>query len=273
MNAVDRFAELAAGDEGRIDLARAATAIALDEYPELEIEETVTALDRIADEARATVSDDARAVERITQLNHFFFTERGFRGNADDYYDPRNSFLNDVLERRLGIPITLSVIYMEVARRLDLSLRGVGFPGHFLARFDGPEEILIDAYAGRIVTREDLKRRIRATHGQTARLDSSWLRAASSTEILIRMLRNLKGTWMRRGEPARAIGMSHRILILIPDDAEEIRDRGALYLKLDYPPGALADFERYLELVPEGHNSRRIRAALPGLRQQVVSLQ
>ena len=273
---VDAFAELAAiatMREEEIDLARGALAIAASEYPGLDENAYLASIDELAREAGERIPETTNAAAKIEALNRFLFGERGFRGNEADYYDPRNSFLNDVLDRRLGIPITLSLLYCEVGRRIGLPLVGVGFPGHFLARHTGDPDIVIDPFAGKTLTIDDCRRLLETVAGRTTELDPAMLRAARPREILVRILRNLKLAWLRREDMARALAVVERILLFLPEDPVEIRDRGTLYLRLECFAPALRDLERYLELAPNGEGAAEIRERLPELHRKAASLQ
>lgn len=272
MTADEKLAEIAARPDAAIDVAEAAMWLAAAEYPELDVSAALARLDELAAAAAAHAPAALGASERVERLNRFFFEEQGFRGNESDYYDPKNSFLNDVIERKTGIPITLSVVYVEIARRLGLAVCGVGFPGHFLVKHEDPE-ILIDAFHGRHVTREECAEKLAASLGPGAELAEDHLRAARPREILVRMLRNLKHVYLNRGDFMRGLGVVSRILLFQPDDAGELRDRGILHLKLECFGAALRDLERALELEPNAATAETIRQTLPEVRRQVERLQ
>jgi regulator of sirC expression with transglutaminase-like and TPR domain len=183
---------------------------------------------------------------------------------VDDYFDPRNSFLNEVLDRRLGIPISLSVLYMEVGRRVGLDLQGVSFPGHFLVKLAvHAGEIVIDPFmGGASLSKDDLEYRLSGIYKNRSRPGpelSEVLTAASSKEILVRMLRNLKGIYVKAGDFERALNMVQHTLQLRPHDARETRDRGYIYQRLECFRAANADFQRYLELAPDADDVEEIR--------------
>jgi len=268
-----RFVELATGPDHRIDLAEAALLIAQEEYPGLIIAEYLGRFDDLAAAARKDVRPDLRPAEQIARLNHFLFVARGFTGNNDDYYDPRNSFLNDVLDRRTGIPISLCVVYSEVAQRLDLPVYGVSFPGHFLAKYVGDREIIIDPFFATVIGVDECEQRLRGIYGDEARLDPSMLRPATAREILVRMLSNLKQVYVQQSDFVRALGCVDRILLLAPDTPREIRDRGILYQRLECYAAALQDFERYLRLAPDDEAAHLIRDLMPELQRQAAQLQ
>jgi len=205
-----------------------------------------------------------------------FVADQGFYGNRDDYYDPRNSFLNEVLTRRTGIPITLAIVCTEIARRLDLPVHGVSFPGHFLVKNVGGDpktqepEIVADPFSGTTLSEDDLRERFKLAMGPAARFDSRWLRVATPREILVRLLGNLKQIYVQRQEPERALGCCDRILMLIPDAPIELRDRGLVYHELECFGAALADLERFLVLAPREPSADAIRDTLVELRARAA---
>jgi regulator of sirC expression with transglutaminase-like and TPR domain len=268
----ERFAALAAGDDEAIDLAEAALLIAAEAYPDLDVDAYLLRLQKLADEARPLVAAARSEDEGIERLNDFLFVLQGFSGNRDRYYDRRNSFLNEVLERRTGIPITLSLVYTEVGRRLGLPVHGVGFPGHFLVRCDGPQDIIVDAFSGAVLSRAECEERLRTAMGAGARLEPHHLRAARPKEVLLRMLNNLKFIELREKEFNSALSYSQRILLLEPSNHHELRDRGLLYAQLDCYTAACADLERFLELEPEDPTAGRIRQHLIEIRRRVSLL-
>lgn len=268
-----RFAELALGPDDRIDLAEAALLIAQEEYPSLDIAAYVGRLDDLAAAAAAEVLPGLAPAEQIARLNHFLFVDCGFAGNSEHYYDPRNSFLNDVLDRRTGIPITLSLVYSEVAQRLDLPVYGVSFPGHFLAKYIGEPEIIIDPFFGTVISTDECAQRLRGIYGDDALLDQRLLRPATAREILARMLSNLKQVYVQKSDFERALACVDRILLLAPDTPRELRDRGIIYQRLECFAAALQDFERYLRLAPDDDAAQLIRDLLPELQRQAAQLQ
>jgi regulator of sirC expression with transglutaminase-like and TPR domain len=268
-----RFAALASGPDERIDLAEAALLIAQEEYPSLEIDAYLRRLDELAVAAAGEVRPGLAPTEQIARLNHFLFVQCGFTGNSDDYYDPRNSFLNDVIDRRTGIPITLSVVYSEVAQRLDLPVYGVSFPGHFLVKYVGDQEIIIDAFFGTVISTDECAQRLRGIYGDDAQLDQRLLRPATVHAILARMLSNLKQVYVQQSDFVRALACVDRILLLAPETPRELRDRGIIYQRLECFAAALQDFERYLRLAPDDDAAQLIRDLLPELQRQAAQLQ
>ena len=200
------------------------------------------------------------------------FSQQGYRGNDNDYYDPKNSFLNQVIERRTGIPITLSVLYMEVARRAGLGLDGVGFPGHFLVKHirDG-DEIIIDPFnRGEIKSREDLSRLLSDLYGGKVALSEELLQAASKKQILKRILANLKVIYIKHNEWAKGLSVLDRLVTLDPASAADIRDRGAIYLRLECFVQAREDFERYLRIAPNATDAVEVREQVISLAKEVT---
>jgi regulator of sirC expression with transglutaminase-like and TPR domain len=260
--------------DDQIDLGRAALAIAQEEYPNLRVETYLERLDRLAAAARDRSAGEHSPYRLIACLNHILFTQERYRGNHHDYYDPRNSFLNDVIERRTGIPITLSVLYMEVALRVGLNLHGIGFPGHFLVKYVGDEgEIVIDPYdQGEVRTGEELQEMLDRLYGGKVAFHPDFLAPVSNRDIVQRMLNNLKGIYLRQENFAKALSTAERLVIIDPTSAQEIRDRGLLYLKLERFSQAIDDLETYLRLVPDAVDAEEIREQVDGLKRRVATV-
>lgn len=279
-----RFAIAASLPDREIDLAAAALLIAAEEQdrererPALatDVDATVRRyLDRIDDLADAAAGHVRRAgaKRRALALIDFLARERGFRGNQDDYYDRRNSYLNDVIDRRLGIPITLAVIYIEVGRRIGLDIRGVGFPGHFLALHRGEDgSTIIDPFFGVALDEAACVERLRAIAGPEASFDPRMLSVVGTAQILTRMLANLKMIHLRSNDAAAALACSERILLLNPDLPDELRDRAALYLRLECWEAARRDLDRFLEIAPDHESAELVRGELVNLRAAGPSL-
>lgn len=271
-----RFAAAMAQPDARLDLAYAALLIATNVYPTLDIEAYLRRLDALAAALRARLPGELSVVDRIGALNRFLFEEHGFRANVDDYYDPRNSCLNQVLDRKLGIPITLSLIYMEIGRRIGLSLHGIGFPGHFLVRCALREGLLVlDPFdGGRSLSIDELRRRLEALLHRDVAPGSvaAHLTGASPREMLARMLRNLKAIYTERQDHLRALPFAHWITLATPDNVDAVRDRGIAYMKLDCFRAALTDLERYLELAPAANDHDEIRGHVVQLRRSAARL-
>ncbi len=262
--AVDRPEEL-------IDLGRAALTIALDEYPNLDIAACLSRIDELAVRVAGRAGGESNVYRLIAALNTVLFKEQGFGPNRDNYFDPKNSFLNEVLERKTGIPITLSVLYMEVALRVGLPLCGVSFPGHFLVKYSSAdEEIVIDPFnGGEIKSQENLERLLDAQYGGKLAMQPEFLEGASKKQILKRMLNNLKVIYLREEAALKALPVLDRLVILDPASAEDVHDRGVVYLRLECFQQALEDLQRYLQLAPQARDAQSIREKIIELTKQV----
>ena len=239
------------------DLAAAALAIARVEYPSLDPAPYVAALDRMGDEAAARLNVPRE--ESVRVFNEYLYDEQGFTGNRDRYDDPRNSFLNEVLDRRTGIPISLAIIYLEVARRAGLRVDGVNFPGHFLlraAQLDvGSDALIIDPFhGGALLSEYDCRQLLRTHVGDEAAFDSTLLIPATRHDIVVRMLVNLKRLYVRMRSFPQARFVSTLLLSIDPAAISELRDRGLLAYHLQDFSGALRDLEEYLRLIPRSHD-------------------
>lgn len=260
--------------EDQIDLGRAALAIARQEYPDLKIDDYLSQLDGLGQVVELRIGDERNPYRIIAALNTVLFKELGFQGNRSEYYDPKNSFLNDVITRKKGIPISLSVVYMEVARRVGLSLEGIGFPGHFLVKYDdGDVEILIDVFdGGEIRAREDLDRMLQQLYRGQVSYQPGFVAALGKRDILRRMLNNLKWIYLERGEPLKTLSVLDQLVILDPSAASEIRDRGLLYITLECYAQALDDLESYLRLTPDAEDAAMIKAQIESVRHRFVQI-
>jgi regulator of sirC expression with transglutaminase-like and TPR domain len=270
MNAATRtdpWDALSALDDDEIPLLRATLLIARDEYPDLDIVAYESKCDAYEHELRPRVEAIEGTQPRLAAINRYLFDDLGFSGNQQDYYDPRNSYLNDVLDRKLGIPISLGVIQMELARRMGVPLEGVSFPGHFLVRLpvEGGLLVLDPYHKGRSVDAHELKLRARPHLGGNDIDDQQLLQIlapATHRAILIRMLRNLKGLYSEAEAWEKALRCADRLVRLDTTQSEEIRDRGMLYLKLGHGKGARSDLTRYLQLKPDADDVDSVRTAL-----------
>jgi regulator of sirC expression with transglutaminase-like and TPR domain len=268
-----RFNSLARRAESLRGLAEGALILASEAKPDVDIEAGLETVSSLVERIRPLVESARGETAAVEALNHGIFELEGFRGNQEQYDDPRNSFLDDVLTRRQGLPITLSVLYVEVARRLGFEAYGIGFPGHFLAKVTGlPDapggEIIVDPFFGRTLRLEDCAERLRAAAGDDVSLDPHWLRPATAQEIYVRMLNNLKLHYLRRGEGLSALGCFDRIVVLAPEAAHEYRDRGLLLERLDCVLPAIQDLTRFLELSPHDESAATIRARRNALSQR-----
>lgn len=268
------FAALVGRPEGEIDLAEAALLIAAEEYPDLDMAAYLTLLARMGEELRRRTRDGRSAASVLETLNHYLFDELGFAGNTEEYYDPRNSYLNEVLDRRIGIPISLSTVYMTVARHGGLPISGVGFPGHFLVKVAaGEEEIVLDPFnRGAILTEADCQKLLDQATAGRARFSRELLRSTGTKAILVRMLGNLKGIYSAVRQYAKALSCVERILLLTPDSAREIRDRGLLLAQMQRTEEAVRELTRYLKLTPAPEDADRVKDQVRTLRMHQASL-
>ncbi len=264
LKARDHFTTLVSGPEDELNLGEAALLIAQEEQPELNVSFYLNRLAMLADAVRSKTPAGASPEETIEALNNQLFFEERLHGNAKDYYDPKNSFLNEVLDRKTGIPITLCVIYLEVGRLIGLSLVGVGFPGHFLVKHVGDEvETVLDPFMGGVtLTFDQLAAKLKTMYGEgnplVARVPEL-LQPAGKKEILARMLRNLKGVYLHKGDFQRALSAIDRIILVTPDLASEFRDRGSVRQRLGQIQGAVQDYKKYIELAPDAKDAGQIR--------------
>lgn len=267
----ERFAAIASLPDERIRLAEAALWIAAEEQPGLDPEPWLGRLDEMGQRLRPRLEALRDPLDRVERLADFLSDEIGLRGNADDYYDPRNSYLNEVIDRGLGIPITLALIYIEVGQRAGVPLEGVGFPGHFLLRHSHHTQLVIDPFdRGRLLTLDDCKVMLEKLSNGTLPFDTRLLRPSTPRQILIRMLNNLRGVYLHRGEQLRVIGVLDRVLLLDPDDVGARRDRGLLSLRWGDPECGIEDLERYLVLEPEAPDHDAIENVIAETRQRRV---
>ena len=264
----DAFARLLQTPEADLDLAEGALLIAAEEYADLRVGAYLDRLARMAIELKQRIRAQVEPHRVVQIANDYFFEEQHFKGNREEYYDPRNSFLNDVIDRRVGIPITLAVLYIAVGERAGLPVRGVGMPGHFLVKY-GPAngDLFIDAFNGRTLTRAECAKMLDDTYGGTVELRPAMLQPSSKRQIFARMLNNLKSLYLSRGDLGRALSASDRIVLAEPHLTSEWRDRGLILFQMRQDSRALKDFTRYLEVRPEPEDAARIRQ----LRGELVS--
>ena len=282
MAALEPFTQLLAGGDERIELARACLLIAEDAYPGLDVEGYVNEVARLALRLRARLSRTAGAEEKVVELNQFLFDELGYTGNAEEYYDPRNSYLNEVIDRRTGIPITLSVLYMELGRKIGLPLEGVSFPGHFLVRVRMRGGMLVlDPFAGgEPQTEDELRARLervipRDVTGGVPVRDlplEQFLEPATNRQILARLLRNLKGIYRQAEMPERMLDVLNRALVVSPDSTSDLRDRGVVYEQLQAYRAALRDLTDYVAREPDAADIDEMRAKLIELSSRCARL-
>jgi regulator of sirC expression with transglutaminase-like and TPR domain len=260
----ENFAQEVRLPDQEIDLAKAALYIAQEETPTLEIESYLAQLDQWAQQARDLLPVERYPMRVIQCLNQVLYEELGFQGNREDYYDPRNSFLNEVMERRTGIPITLALVYLEIARRVDFPMVGIGMPGHFLIRPEFKDAgIFIDAFhQGEVLFPQDCENRLQEIFAQPIALESEFLEAVSKREFIARMLTNLKMIYINRQDLERALSIIEHLLLVFPEAMTEQRDRGLLSYQLGRIPQAIADLKTYLAHFPDASDASMIQLLL-----------
>ncbi|MGE5651499.1 SirB1 family protein [Noviherbaspirillum sp. UKPF54] len=271
IKSLDYFASLVQEDDS-IPLFEAALAIAQDVDPNLDLAATQAEVDMLAAKLQRRFPSDASNIQKLRLLNHFFYRELGFAGNVNDYYDPDNSYLHRVISTRRGIPISLAVLYMELAQQIGLNVKGISFPGHFLMKLSVQSgEIVLDPFNGASLSREELEERLEPYFEQQSYPGaiplSYYLHAAHPREILVRMLRNLKTLFVEHLRWQRVLGVQQRLVILLPDEITERRDRGLAYANLECPQAALLDLEAYLAERPYAPDAESLRGKLPELRE------
>lgn len=270
---LDYFAALVHSDTD-FPLLEAAVSVAHDEYPDVDVQTVLNDVDQLLARVRRRIPADAGALQRLRILNQFFFLDLGFGGNTNDYYDPDNSFVSVVLDKRRGIPITLAVIWLELAQGLNLSAKGVAFPGHFLTKVDLPlGQAVIDPMDGKSLSREVLVERLEPFRRRTGLLDEMdtplglYLQPASGRDIIARMLHNLKEIYRAQRDWRRMLATQERLVILLPQSWAEYRDRGLAHAELGNTEQALADLECYLVHADERVDLNAIADRVDGLRR------
>lgn len=259
-------------EDEKIDLIRAALAIARTEYPDLDIEVYAARMEQLARRVAALVPHpDPQPA--LAALNHVLFEELNLRGNREDYYDPRNSFLNDVLDRGLGIPITLAIVYMEVAKRVGFSLAGVGMPGHFLLKHYGHDgqEMLIDCFnRGDVLTRQQCQSRLDEIYSGEMALRPEFLHPISRRQILTRMLNNLKTVYLSTRNFRKALPIADLILVIYPRSAEDVKQRALLRYSMGLHRLAAEDLDEYLKIAPNASDAEEIRQMSISIRRMLA---
>jgi regulator of sirC expression with transglutaminase-like and TPR domain len=271
---VDGLLELIAGRDADMPLDRAALELARIEFPELDAAAFVSLLDSHATELKARLGADRDGLTYVNEANRYLFEEMGFHGNTNDYYDPRNSCLNEVLTARTGIPITLSLVYLEIARRLERPVRGIGLPGHFIVRYDdGLYSAFLDPFHGgrRLEPDECIALAREASHVEIEP-NPKWLAPVGKRDILIRMLRNLGAAYTSRGLTGKAIDVLSLLIRANPDSADEYRQRGILEVHAGRVIAAKQDLARYLELAPTPEERERARLDVQKIQHWLASM-
>ncbi|MBU6502053.1 MAG: tetratricopeptide repeat protein [Burkholderiales bacterium] len=267
------FTALVQSDE-HFPLLEAAISLAQDEYPELDVQQVLGEVDQLLARLRRRIPPDAAPLQCLRVLNQFFFRDLGFGGNVNDYYDPDNSYLNSVLRTRRGIPISLAVLWLELAQGLGLSARGVGFPGHFMVKVSLPKgQVVIDPFSGQSLSREELSERLEPYQRRSGLVDDFevpmglYLQAAPPREIIARMLRNLKEIHRTQQDWARLIAVQDRLIILLPQAWGEYRDRGLAHASHGNAQRAVLDLENYLVHAEEAYDLDAVAERVAELRR------
>jgi regulator of sirC expression with transglutaminase-like and TPR domain len=265
----EEFKRQVEGPEAHIDLVQAALLIARTAFPDLVSSDTTDRLDQLAEGLKKRLGPSPSAGDILSHLNRILFDEAGLRGDTQNYYDPQNSFLNRVLERKLGIPITLSLVYSEVGRRAGFQVYGIALPGHFIAGlFHTSGWLYIDPFnQGEILTDQECRRMIQARYGAQAAMDESWKTPADKKAILKRMLRNLKAIYRQLGQHLQVLEMLQWILAVDPDAPEELKERGLLYESMGNGVFAIRDLERYLTVAPASEDKATVTQMVAQLKQ------
>src|SRR5207253_4239293 len=271
MDALEPFRELARTPDARIDLTRAALAVARIEHPDVDVDGEAARLDSLAARSNAAGARGPHAA--LERLVAFLFEEEGFRGNDGEYYDPRNSCLNDVLDRKLGIPITLSVLTMEVGRRIGLDIAGVGLPGHFIVSVTvGSRAILLDPFhGGGVLTPASAAEVAARAVGRPVKIEDAHWTPCTRRQIVVRMLRNLKTIYARQKDWGRALGVIDRLLLIDPEAPTHLRDRGTVLVKAGQLWEGAAEWESYLNRYPSAQDAESFRHELRRVRQELGS--
>ena len=263
----ERLKRIAKREESELPLAESALVIAACRDPEVDVDYYLGRIDQIVAEIRGNLPRSRDFVASVRALTRYLSEDEGFRGNTGNYADPRNSFLSEVLDRKVGIPITLSVLYIEIGARLGLDVRGLSFPGHFLVRFGtGDDIIVLDPFFGGVsLSGAELFQRMRrfASGDDEARVMLVHvLRGAPKAEILARILRNLREIYFNRGDLADALIAADQSVMLTPGEPHAIRCRADLYFQLEVGHSAAADYRRYLQLLPDAPDAEDVRGRL-----------
>jgi regulator of sirC expression with transglutaminase-like and TPR domain len=264
--------DMVARPEDEVDLARASLLVACDEYPQLDLDPYLERLDTMAQAVGASLGTSAEAA--IAGLNRVLFEEEGFRGNTREYYDPRNSFLNDVLDRRTGIPISLSTVYIAVGRRAGVTVHGVGLPGHFVVRVrtTGGDALVDPFNGGTVLTPQDCQDRLDRIYGGRVRMAADMMAPCPPRAVLSRTLRNLKAIYLKADDHERALRTAELLVLLNPGAMDEVRDRGLVLAALECYLLAAADLEAYVQAAPQAPETPQLRTRIAELRHKAARL-
>ena len=261
------------GTEGEFPLLEAAASIAQDEEPQLDIQDVLATCDALLVRLKRRVKSEADSMRKLSVLNQFFYNDLGFSGNANNFYAPENSYVNEVLQSRRGIPISIAVIWLELAQALGLKAEGVSFPGHFLVKVTLPEGLVVlDPLTGESLGLDNLAERLapfRSILGDSSDIDTPlglFLQPAQPREILSRMLRHLKEIFSSQEDWTRLIGVLDRLIVLNPLSLDEKRDRGLAFIELGQVQEARDDLLQYLLARPDASD-------VPEIQKRLASLQ
>ncbi len=273
-NIRDDFVRAVGRSEPALDLARAALLVAAESDPRLDVDSQLHTLESWATELRARLEPGWNNLQKLARLRSFVFEELGFRGDSNDYFNPCNSLLNQVMERRLGVPLTLSIIFMELGWRVGIPFEGVGFPGHFLVRLTGePRDLVLDPFNhGRTMHEDDCRRLLDEVTGGRLEFDGRLLASVTKRDIITRLLLNLKGAYLRANQDEDALAAVERLLLIHPEDMDEVRDRGLLLYRLQRFSAALDALNAYLAARPNAPDRDSIAQHAISLRQLLASL-
>ena len=258
----DAFTRLLQTPEAELDMAEGALLIAAEEYPDMRPAVYLNQIARMSTDLKKRIRTEVDPMRVVEITNDYFFEELHYKGNREEYYDPRNSYLSDVIERRVGIPITLAVLYVAVGERAGLPVRGVGMPGHFLVKYaptNSGIEIFVDAFNARTLNRAECAKMLQEMYGEAVEIRPALFQPAAKRQILARILNNLKSLYMSRNDLPRALAASDRILLTDPHLTSEWRDHGMIQLQLHHDSAALKDFTRYLGIRPEPEDAARVK--------------
>jgi regulator of sirC expression with transglutaminase-like and TPR domain len=263
-----RFREIAQRPDAHLDLVEASLIIALEDQPRIDIQRYLDQVGGWTEAIRGRLEGSRDIVRIVEVMNRVLFEEEGFHGENEDYYDPRSALLNEALDRHAGLPMTLSILYIELSRRVGMDAMGVSLPGRFLVKFTGDfGQIVVDPFdGGRVLSTVELQKILDEMYGGGVRLREHHLRSFSRHEVLGRELAHLKAAYLAQRDLARAAASVDRLLILDDRDSYEVRDRAMLAMQMHSYTQAIEFFERYLELSPHAEDGQRVRDQIAWLR-------
>lgn len=249
---LDYFASLVQSD-AEFPLLEAAASLAQDDYPDLDVQQVLGSVDQLLARLKRRFAADAPPLQKLRALNQFFYRDLNFAGNLNHYYDPDNSYISVILQTRRAIPITLAVVWLELAQGVGLAARGIGFPGHFMVKVNLPNgQVVIDPVDGQSLSREELSERLEPFRRRSGLIDEFevplglYLQVAPPRDIIARMLNNLKEIHTSQEDWSRLIAVQNRLIVLLPQTWSEYRDRGLAHAELGQLDMALADLDTYL---------------------------